>query len=235
MTSPFRRITPASIMQRVQVQQKPGAVRATLTMPNGRTLQCIVRCGSPAELGAELDRLELDDPELGFSFKKAFKKVGKGILAPVKLAHKYTHEVGPIASMHKKVQEGVAKALPITKPFIKVHNSLAAPVHKAIEGKKIKKQLTAKAIADVTKNLPPAQKGAAQAALVARVKVDEKLQEIAKGAARASVLKQAKAAAARGDAGAKKVVAQMKRGTTGTYEVRTPSGRVIKVPAAKVV
>lgn len=243
MTNPFKRISPKMALQRAQqavnLQERPGAVRATLTMPGGKQLQCVVRCGSVDELGAELEALAGglagDDDELAGFFKKLKKGLKKAVVTPVKLAHKYTHQVGPIAKMHKQVQDGVAKALPFTKPFIKVHNSLAAPVHKAIEGKKIKTKLTAKAIADVTKNLPPAQKGAAQAALVAKVKESDALKNIAKRAAKATVLAQAKSAAKRGDSEAKSFLKNMKRGTTGTFKVTTPSGRVINVPASKVV
>jgi hypothetical protein len=225
----------------VQLQERGNHVRAVLTLPNGRTMQCVVNCASPAVLAGELDRLagsELGADELGGRFlnklKKAGKKVGKVALKPVKIAHKYTHQVGPIAALHKKVQEGVGKALPITKPFIKVHNSLAAPVHKAIEGKKIKAAVTAKEIAKVTKDIPVKDRGAVQIALVAQVKQSEALKSIGKAAAKAQVLTAAKFASAQGASDAKAFVRRAAQGTTGTYRVITPSGRTISVPASKV-
>ncbi|HEY3493040.1 MAG TPA: hypothetical protein VGK73_00065 [Polyangiaceae bacterium] len=233
----------AALRNAVQVDQNATHARARLTLPNGKVLKCVIRCDTPEALGAELDALEWqglagddDDVELAGFFKKlkkAAKKVGKVALAPVKIAHKITH-TGPIGKLHKQVQNTVAKALPFTKPFIKVHNSLAAPVHKAIEGKKVKQAVTAKAIADVTKHLPAAAKGPAQAALVARAKQDDALKSIAKSAAKAKVVSEAKKAAKKGDAEAKSFLKRAAVGRTGTYEVRTPSGRVIKVPAAKV-
>lgn len=245
----FKMPNVAQRLQQIQVQEKGNLVRARLVMPNGKIHQCVLDCSSPEKLAGEIEQLDDDSAvELGAEgaeeydelggflkkLKKAAKKVGKVALAPVKIAHKYTHQVGPIAAMHKKVQEGVAKALPITKPFIKVHNSLASPVHKAIEGKKIKNKLTAKAIADVTKDIPAAQKGAAQAALVAKVKEDDALKSIGKAAAKAKVIAAAKTAAKKGDPEAKKVLQRAAAGTVGTYKVVTPSGRTVNVPAAKV-
>lgn len=235
-----------NLAKRIQLQERGNHVRALLTLPDGRRISCTLNCASPEKLAGELERVEAEGAqelgaeeydELGGFFKKlkkAAKAVGKVAMKPVKLAHKYTHEVGPIAKMHKQVQAGVAKALPFTKPFISVHNSLAAPVHKAIEGKKIKNKLTAKAIADVTKNLPAAQKGAAQAALVAKVKEDDALKAIGKQAAKAKVLAAAKSAAKKGDREAAQVLKRATAGTKGAYKVTTPSGRVVSVPAAKV-
>lgn len=243
LTLPARRAA-ARFQNAVKLEENATHVRATLILPSGKKLTCVLPCHSADALAGALEDYEMsglagdgDDVELaGFmsKLKKAAKKVGKVALAPVKLAHKYTHQVGPIAAMHKKVQDYVAKALPITKPFIKVHNSLAAPVHKAIEGKKIKAKVTAKAIADVTKDLPIAQKGAAQAALVAEAKKAEALKSIGKQAARAQVLNAAMKAAKAGDKEAKALISRAKAGTTGTFKVTTPSGRVVNVPAAKV-
>src|SRR5689334_20659936 len=90
------------------------------------------------------------DPELGSWFSRKFRKfkhsiAGKILLGPVLIAHKITHS-GPIEKLHKKIQAMVGKALPFTKPFIRIHNSLASPVHKLIEGKKVEKKATALAI-----------------------------------------------------------------------------------------
>lgn len=233
----------ANIARQVRLQQRGDHVRAMLTLPNGKTVQCVVNCASPATLSGELDRLagmELGaEDELGGRFlrklKKATKKVGKVAMKPLKLAHKYTHQVGPIAYLHKKVQDGVAKALPFTKPFIKVHNSLAAPVAKAIEGKKIKMALTAKAIAKVTADLPAAQRGATQLALIAKVKESEALQSIGKAAAKAQVVAAAVKAAKRGDGEAAAFVKRAAQGIRGSYQVTTPSGRTVTVAANKLV
>lgn len=241
LTLPTQRAA-ARFQNAVKVEENATHVRATLVLPNGRKLQCVLPCHSADALAGALEDEEglageEDDIELaGFlkKLKKAAKKVGKVALKPVQIAHKYTHQVGPIAKMEKAVQNAVGKALPFTKPFIKVHNSLAAPVHKAIETGRIKKKLTAKAIADVTKNLPAATKGATQAALVAKVKETEALKSIGKQAAKAKVVSAAMKAAKKGDKEAKAFVARSKVGTTGTFRVETPSGRMVNVPASKV-
>lgn len=229
----------ANVSDLVVLEERGDHVRATLTLPNGRVMRCVLNCASPEKLSGELDALEGmelgADEELGgflSKLKSTTKKIGKVALAPVKVAHKYTHQKGPIAALHKKVQEGVAKALPVTKPFIKVHNSLAKPVHKAIEGKKIKNAVTAKEIAKVTAKLPPAKRGAVQVALVAEAKKADALKSIGKAAAKAQVLSAAKVAAKKGSVEAKAVL--KRAAVTGTYKVTTPSGRVISVPAAKV-
>lgn len=235
---------------RLQTSRDGARVRASLVEP--RTGRRFV-CSLPTELGALEDELDVliseeelsglagddVDVELGAflkKLKKGLKKVAKVAVKPLQVAHKITHgKNSPIRKLELKVQKAVAKHLPVAKPFISIHNSLAAPVHKAIEGKKIKAKVTAKAIADVTKNLPPDVKKGAQAALIAKVKGAEAAKSFAKAAAKAKVLSAAKKAAAKGDEEAKKLIQRAKIGTTGTYQVKTPSGKTIKVPASRVV
>ena len=98
-------------MAKVQFATRGMLVQARLTMPDGRCYSAVVNARP-------------DNPELGASwFKKAARKVGRGVVAPVKLAHKITHK-GPIGALEKKVQKVVGNALPFTKPFIKIHNSV---------------------------------------------------------------------------------------------------------------
>lgn len=234
-----------NLHNRIQLHERGHHVRASLTLPSGRVVSCVVNCESPEKLSGELERIANDGAtELGAEeydelggflskLKKAAKKVGKVALKPLQVAHQITHK-GPLGKLEKKVQDAVGKALPFTKPFIRVHNSLASPVHKAIETGSIKKALTAKAIAQVTKDLPAATRGATQAALVARVKETEALKSIGKAAAKAKVIAAAKTAAKRGDKEAAALLKRAKQGTTGTYTVKTPSGRTIAVPAAKI-
>lgn len=250
------------LAQRVRVQTNGTHARAMLTLPNGRTVQCMIRCDTPEALAGELDALMEqglaggDDELAGFVDK--LKKVAKKATIPLKAVHKLTHK-GVIGKMEKKVQDAVSKYLPIAKPFIDLHKKIASPIHKLIEGKKIKKVITAKAIADVTKSIPDlAQRAGVQKALVATVQQKEKLQAIAKTAVKAKVISeavrvakagapgekvQAKAflkkavalRAAQKTAAARPTAAPPAAATAGaTYEVRTPSGRVIKIPASKV-
>ena len=196
-----------------------------LTLPNGRSFT--------ATILADADTLAGD--ELGASFlqklKKVGKKAGKGALKPLQFAHKITHK-GPLGKLERKVQDIVGKALPFTKPFIQLHNSVASPVHKAIETGKIKKALTAKAIKQITKDIPNvAQRVGVQTALAAQIGQTNALKEVAAKVVKAKVL-----AAAKGKAPAKaKAKAKAKALPAGSsFRVTLPSGRTVLVPASKV-
>lgn len=196
-----------------EFHQRGRDIRCTLTTPDGRVYTAVVD-------------MHPDNPELGFGgrFKRAMKKA---VTKPIKAVHKVTHS-GPIEAMHKKVQETVGKYIPIAKPFISIHNSLAKPVHKLIEGKKHKQTVTAKAIADVTKHLPTAQKKVVIPELVRKAKVAEQVKDAAKLAALAKAAKIA--IADKGKASVKGAAAAK----AGFYVVTRPDGKVINVPASKV-
>lgn len=217
---------------RVRVQENGSLVRAMCQLPNGQRIVRVVSA-EPAALMGELDAF----PELGGRFlKKLGRGLKKAVVAPVKIAHKITHgKNSPIAKMEKSVQKFVGKNLPIAKPFINIHNSLAKPIHKAIEGKKVKKAITAKGIAEVTKNLPPEAKKAARTALVLKIKQTEALKDVAAKVAKAKVVSAAKNALARNPKNkpAAKVLAQAF--PKGAFTVIFPDGKTRKtVPASKV-
>ena len=146
-------------------------------------------------------------PELGWFGSKALRKVHN------------TFNRGPIGKLHKKVQDAVGKYLPIAKPFIAIHNSLASPIHKLIEGKKVRLKATAKAIAIATKDLPISKKIPAQKALASMAVATEQARATAGNAALAVAVGKAKAAL---------------KGSPGVYKVVRPDGRIVNVPASKV-
>jgi hypothetical protein len=245
-----------ALAAQTRVQTNGTHARATLTLPNGRTVQCTIRCDTPEALAGELDAMAGqglaggEDELAGFAdkLKKAAKKVGKGALKPLKAVHKVTHK-GVLGKMERQLQEQVGKYLPITKPFIALHKKIASPIHKALEGKKIKAAFTAKAIKDITKSIPDAAaRAGAQAHLVASVKKAEALKSIAKTAVKAKVLSEAAKVLKHGPPKEKaqakaflkkavqaKAVAKAHAKATGkTYKVTTPSGRTITIPASKV-
>jgi hypothetical protein len=76
-------------------------------------------------------------PQLAGKFGKKLKKgLKKATLGPLKVAHKITHgKNSPIRKAELALQKTVGKALPFTKPFIKVHNTFASKVHKVVEKK----------------------------------------------------------------------------------------------------
>jgi hypothetical protein len=219
----------------VRVQEKGPLVRAIATLPDGRRFSAIVRA-EPTSLAGELDLLEGDEPELGGRFFKKLKKgLKKAVVGPIKLAHKITHHPkSPIAKAEKALQGFVKKNLPIAAPFINIHNSLAKPVHKVIAGKKVKQAVTAKGIAEVTKNLPIKQKAIVQTALITKVKQDEALKEVAKKVAKTKVITAAAKAlkANPKNATAKKVL--KKAAPKGHYRVIFPDGKTRNVAASKV-
>lgn len=237
-----------ALAARTRVQTNGTHARATLTLPNGRTVQCTIRCDTPHALAGELDMLcgqglAGGDVELaGF-----LDKLKKGVMKPLQAVHKVTHK-GVLGKLEKQLQDTVGKYLPFTKPFIALHKKIASPIHKLIEGKKLKQAFTAKTIVDITKSIPDvAQRAGMQAALVASVKQKETLQTLAKTAVKAKVLSEAAktlkhgAPAAKAEAKtllrkaiAQKQASQAASKTARPYEVRTPSGRMIKIPASKV-
>lgn len=173
----------------------------------GNSVQCRVTLADGRRFIGTAPLRAAAQPELGWFGSKAVRKV-----------HNLTHK-GPIEKAHKAVQRTVGKYLPITKPFIKIHNSLASPVHKLIEGKKIRAKVTARAIADVTKSLPPAQRAKARKILALKAVATENAKGVAAQAALAQAVSKAKAAM---------------RGVPGVYKVVRPDGRIVNVPAAKV-
>jgi hypothetical protein len=222
----------------VRVQEKGPLVRAIATLPDGRRFTAVVRA-EPTALAGELDLLEGDEPELGGRFLKKLKKgLKKAVVGPLKLAHKVTHHPkSPIAKAEKAMQKFVAKNLPIAKPFINIHNSLAKPVHKALAGKKVKQAVTAKAIAEVTKNLPIKQKGFVQSALITKVKQDEVLKGVAKKIAKTKVVTAAAKAlkANPKNKPAKKLLTRLKAAKSAKpYRVTFPNGKTVSVPANRV-
>jgi len=210
-------------------------VKAQLRLPDGRTFNATLRADLETLAGDELAGKFLN--KLKKAGKKTLKVVKAVHLKPLQLAHKITHK-GPLGKLEKKAQELVGKALPFTKPFIKIHNSIAAPVHKAIETGKVKKKVTAAAIKQVTKDIPDlAQRKGVQAALAVQMSNTELLKGVAKKAVKAKVVKAATAALKKNPANkvAKKVVAKAKAAVPkGTYKVTLPNGRTVNVPAAKV-
>ena len=190
------------LMKQVQFKQAGPVMHCRVRMADGRVLT------ASAPLAGEL----------GWFGSKATRKVGKGLRKGAQLAHNITHK-GPIGKAHMAVQKAVAKYLPIAKPFINIHNKLASPVHKVIEGKKVRAAATAKAIASVTKDLPAAQKAVAQKKLAALSAATEKARDAGKIAALAKVAAKAK---------------EVTKGVPGFYVVTRPDGRIVKVPSDKV-
>jgi transglutaminase superfamily protein len=90
-----------------------------------------------------LGEVFVQHPTLGAGFlKKVAKgirkvtksKAGKVLFAPITIAHKITHgKKSPIRKLEMKIQKGVAKALPFTKPFISAHNKISGGVYTAME------------------------------------------------------------------------------------------------------
>lgn len=85
-----------------------------------------------------------------FAKRVAKSKVGKVVIkahtAPLKAIHKITHHKNsPIRKAEMALQKYVGKALPFTRPFIKVHNKLSGGVHDVVkaagDNKSIKKAL----------------------------------------------------------------------------------------------
>lgn len=178
-------------------------------------------------------------PELGWFGSKALRKVHN------------TFNRGPIGKMHKAVQDAVGKYLPIAKPFIEIHNKLASPIHKLIEGKKVRLKATAKAIASATKDLPISEKYKTQKILAGMSVATEQARETASNVALAKALVKAKAAttgavrAASSVRGARvallgkalhksRAAAAVAKGSPGIYKVVRPDGRIVNVPASKV-
>lgn len=176
-----------------QFRQRGATMQCRVVLPDGRVF-----------LGTSTMRAA---PELGWFGSKALRKVHN------------TFNRGPIGRLHKKVQDAVGKYMPIAKPFIKIHNSLASPIHKLIEGKKVRLKATAKAIAVATKDLPVAQKGQAQKILALKAVAVEQARQVAGQAALAKALAKAKAAT---------------KGSPGVYKVVRPDGRIVNVPASRV-
>jgi len=126
-----------------------------------------------------------------FAKKIAKSKVGKIIkkvhVMPLKIAHKITHgKNSPIRKAEMALQRYVGKALPFTKPFIKVHNQLAKQTHSVVDkvtGSKKKKtpkaapkdmvdlvettrRLQAAAISKILKKVPKKHKVAVKKKLI---------------------------------------------------------------------
>ncbi len=123
-----------------------------------------------------------------FAKKIAKSKVGKIVkvvhVAPLKWAHKITHgKNSPIRKAELALQKQIGKALPFTKPFIKVHNQLASKTHSLVDkvtGTKkpranpkdmadlveTTRRLQAKAISKILKKVPKKQKPAIKKKLI---------------------------------------------------------------------
>lgn len=236
---PILRPSANELLRKVRVQRKGPYVRAMLTV-NGKTHNCMVRCDSPAVLAGELDRLAgtglagEDDELAGFftKLKKGMKKAGKGVLKGIKAVDKVNNK------LEAKVQKIVGTALPFTKPFINIHNSLSSPIHKAMATGSVKKALTAKAIKQVTKDLPANMRAASATNLTMRFKAKEDLANIAKKAVKAKVLVEAAKSAAKGKPASKAIVAAAKTAAASKagqfYTVKFPNGKVKKVAASRV-
>jgi hypothetical protein len=154
---------------------------------------------------AILDATDADTAGFWKKVKKAAKKIGKNkvvrVIAkahtvPLKAAHKITHgKNSPIRKAELAMQRTITKNLPITKPFIAVHNKLASATDKVITGKKTGKKpsikelkdalpnradiaklaetnrvLKANAIASALKKVPKAQQAEAREVLVKKAK-----------------------------------------------------------------
>lgn len=176
-----------------QFRQRGASMQCRVVLPDGRVF-----------VGAALMRA---NPELGWFGSKALRKVHN------------TFNRGPIGKLHKKVQDAVGKYLPIAKPFIQIHNAIAKPIHKLIEGKKVRLKATAKAIAIATKDLPVSEKYKTQKILALKSVAVEQAREMAGNVALAKALAKARAAT---------------KGTKGVYKVVRPDGRIVNVPASRV-
>ncbi len=211
-----------------KIQQRGDMVRAVAKLSDGETIVRQIRAHAPTLAGDELGGRFLR------KMKRGLKKVGKGALVPLKFAHKITHK-GPIGKLERAAQKFIGKNLPIAKPFINIHNKLASPVHKALSGKKIKAKVTAQGIAAATQHLPIKAKKAAQTALAAKFAQKAALENVAKAVVKQKVLTAA-AKAVKKSGGKNKLAARVlaRANAKGVFEVRTPSGRIIKVPASKV-
>lgn len=105
-----------------------------------------------------LDATDADTAGFWKKVKKTAKKIGKNkvvkVIAkahtvPLKAAHKITHgKNSPIRKAELAMQRTVTKNLPITKPFIAVHNKLAGATDKVITGKKTGKKPSLKELKD---------------------------------------------------------------------------------------
>jgi hypothetical protein len=126
--------------------QRGDLVRAVIEGPNGETYEATVNVNAfrgEAMEGLGFDPYAQDElsgrlwRKIKRKTKKAFKSpkaaaktlLLKPITAPMTAAHKITHHP-KIEKLHKQVQDTVGNLLPITKPFIRIHNSLASKTHK---------------------------------------------------------------------------------------------------------
>lgn len=181
--------TPGALTAVVEVRPsvfaawRPTGERTTIDLARAARALAILdkRNGNTAGDGGYGDLSLGDTAGFGDRLKRFAKKVARNkviratVIKPAKFLHKVTHgKNSPIRKMEMQVQKFVAKALPITKPFINFHNNIAAPAtYKALQKAGIaeeKRKLTAKGIAEATKHLPAAARKAAQAELVKRAK-----------------------------------------------------------------
>jgi len=194
-----------------QFRQRGASMQCRVVLPDGRVF-----------VGTAIMQA---NPELGWFGGKALRAVHN------------TFNRGPIGKMHKAVQDAVGKYLPIAKPFIAIHNKLASPIHKLIEGKKVRLKATAKAIASATKDLPISEKYKTQKILASMSVATEQARETASTVALAKALGKAKAATKGNVALLSKTLRKAKaatHGSPGIYKVVRPDGRIVNVPASKV-
>lgn len=224
----------------LSIQRRRGRLHATL-LHNGRRYQ--------------------DTVELGWFGSKAVRKTKKGVkkFAKTKAGRVVTfvprmaHKVAKskqLEQMHKAVQGAVGKYLPITKPFIAVHNKIAGKTHEAFASVGIgKKKKTPKLTVSEVMQAGQAIAGArAQLTTTAISKVTAKLPAVQRPAARAALMKRAALEAAdlaraRSEV-ARRVVAKASKAMTrgkaptsahgGVFVVKMPDGRTVSIPASKV-
>jgi hypothetical protein len=185
-----------------QFRQRGATMQCRVVLPDGRAF-----VGSASMTRA---------PELGWFGSKALRKIH------------HTFNGGVIGKIHKQVQNAVAKYLPIAKPFIAIHNAIASPIHKLIEGKKVRLKATAVAIAKATEKLPAAQRGPARKILAAKSIAVENARQMASQVALAKAVVKAK------NAGKSAVKAVAVKGKPGVYQVIRPDGRRVSIPASRV-
>ena len=198
-----------------------------------RAAACDTRAASALAIGDKIRKAQKGDPREALALAqkigapvvagRGLDRFKKAVLWPVKVTNKITH-TGPIEKAHQAVQGAVGKYMPIAKPFINIHNKLAAKTQgvlkKAGAGSRGTTQSKGKlsandllsAAATMTKGNATAQRAVQKAAPKLKAAAHE-LQGALKGLARAK----------RQELG------------TGTYRVTLPNGKMVAIAASKVV
>lgn len=225
-------------MSAVQFFERGNRVAARLTMPDGRKVTAVVAIvGS----GQSIDQT-LGAGKLRRKIKKGLKKVGKiaapvlKIAAPVlSVASLAMPALAPAAvaagvagkllskatSTAKQVRKAVNEAMP--SKMAAINASSASPALKLVAGKRVRAALTAKAIAATTSGLQPNAKKVMQRAIVVATKADQRAVDAAKVTALATAVSKARSTPA------------APKPSANEYIVTRPDGRVVRVPASRVM